>query len=341
MTRSRHWLWAAVIVGSALSASRAARGDASVWREAAAPTLAGENDTVTRARRLHQRHLDALSERVTEDRAAGYLLEEAALLRRQGAAASRRAEVLHAYARVERSRFDVDKNPARLDSAVMALRRALEARGGLGTLRQAAIRFDLSVSLAHLERREEEILAEEKLLEIEPDDSARSLILANMADSLMSLGRLEDSIHAFQAALALLPSGAFTSGGVTSLWGLAVALDRSGDLPRALERVALARSYDPADMHLRSPSWFFVPTYEEHWYAALGSWHLARTHEKVEARRTSYEAAATSYRRYLAAAPSSDRWRELATARLVQCEAEARKLAPNRRARLVAPRSPR
>lgn len=341
MTVIRRRLAAALVVAATLSHSASVRGDATVWSEAANPERAIENETITRARRLHQRYVDALSDRVTESRAAGHLLEEAALLRRRGAAASLRAELLHAVARVERARFDADGDRTHLERAVDALRRGLADGLARGTLREAAMRFDLSVSLAHLERRTEEIEAEQQLLDVEPDDSARSLVLANMADALMGTGRTEEAIRVYEAALALLPTVAFGGGSVTTLWGLAVALDRAGDLPRALERVALARTYDPADMHLRSPAWFYVPRYEEHWYAALGSWHVARTHADAAVRREAYGRAVGSYRAYLEAAAPADRWRELAAARLAQCEAESTKLDPRRRARLVAPRSPR
>ncbi|MBM4376154.1 MAG: hypothetical protein FJ095_13815 [Deltaproteobacteria bacterium] len=341
MTLTRHRLASALVVAASISNPASARGDATVWSEAATPERAIENETITRARRLHQRYVDALSDRVTESRAAGHLVEEAALLRRRGAAASLRPELLHAFARVERARFDADGDPSHLERSVEALRRGLGDALARGTLREAAMRFDLSLSLAHLERRADEIEAEQKFLEVEPDDSERSLVLANLADAWMGLGRLEDSLRAYEAALALLPTIAFGGGSVTTLWGLAVALDRSGDLPRALERVAVARTYDPSDMHLRSPAWFYVPRYEKHWYAALGSWHVGRTHADDAVRREAYGRAVASYRAYLDAAAPMDRWRELAATRLAQCESEAKKLVPRRRGRLVAPSSPR
>src|SRR5262249_59502959 len=79
----------------------------------------------------------------------------------------------------------------------------------------------------------------------------------------------------------------------STYWGLAVALDRSGELDAAMEAIGLARSYDPHDKSI-SPaggSWFFSPEYDEAWYTALGHWAHARAATLRAARIESYLAA--------------------------------------------------
>ena len=110
--------------------------------------------------------------------------------------------------------------------------------------------------------------------------------------------------------------------GVTTLWGLAVALDRSGDLDQALRQIDLARTYDFADRALTDPAWFFVPPYDEAWYSALGQWATARHAELAAVRVEAYARAVARWRDYLSQAPPDDRWAPLARHRLAQCDRE-------------------
>lgn len=336
----RHRALALFVLFACAGRTESARGEGSVWQDAANPSRAEEAAAAQRAARLHGRYVLALSSAGSHDRAAELLLEEREWLHRHEAERSEYAPLLQAVARVERTLHSGDGDLSHLESAAAALSRGLATSPALPVARRTSMLFDLAVCHAHLSRRHEELLTYDALLAIEPDDSARSLVLANQADALMSEGRLADAVRAYRHALGLLPSVAHGGGGVTTLWGLAVALDRSGDLERALEHVALARTYDPIDAHLRSPSWFFVPKYEEHWYDALGAWTVARTTEDRLPRAAAYERAIASYRAYLLAAAPDDRWRHLAEARLARCESEARKEAHSRRSTLVAPKPP-
>jgi len=103
-------------------------------------------------------------------------------------------------------------------------------------------------------------------------------------------------------------------------------LDRSGDLTGAMAQIQLARSYDPEDRRLSSDSWFYLPDYDRHWYAALGLWYDARLGGDRPTQLAAYERAALAWRAYLGRAPETDRWRPLAAARLRQCELQRRKL---------------
>src|SRR4029079_8260597 len=90
------------------------------------------------------------------------------------------------------------------------------------------------------------------------------------------------AVAGYRTALGLLSADHMMFGsGSTTLWGLAVALDRSGDLDSGLESVRVARSYDAQDKHLNGPGWFYLPAYDRHWYEALGHWQVARKGEAV------------------------------------------------------------
>jgi hypothetical protein len=138
----------------------------------------------------------------------------------------------------------------------------------------------------------------------------------------MAIGQLAPAIEGYRAALASLAQTEMQAG-VTTLWGLSVALDRSGDLEEGLQAIRLARSYDPSDTLIRDRRvWTFDPEHDEHWYAALGHWSAARHAELGAARAEWYARAVTAWEEYIATAPADDRWIPIAKARLKQCEKE-------------------
>jgi tetratricopeptide (TPR) repeat protein len=190
---------------------------------------------------------------------------------------------------------------------------------------------ELAVAHARLGNHAREIAAYDQALRFEPHPEERGVLLANRAEGLMALGEIRAAVASYRAALAATPGYALGFYGVTTWWGLAVALDRSGDLSGAMTQIALARAYDPEDRRLSSDSWFYLPDYDRHWYAALGRWYDARHTADDAGRFVAYEQAAAAWRSYLDHAPTTDRWRALAAARLRQCELERRK-------RLEAPR---
>src|SRR5262249_28105893 len=131
----------------------------------------------------------------------------------------------------------------------------------------------LAIAYAHLGRTDEEIAAYGEALRVQPVDGERARLLANRAEAYMLLGDVTQAIAGYRAALVLLASDYLLYGsGATTLWGLAVALDRSGDLEGGLESVRLARAYDSKDEEIHGPYWFFQPEYDRYWYDALGHW---------------------------------------------------------------------
>ncbi|AKT44131.1 tetratricopeptide repeat protein [Chondromyces crocatus] len=181
---------------------------------------------------------------------------------------------------------------------------------------------DLAVCYARLDRHDEEIRAYGEALALEPHAGPRSLLLSNRAEAFMAIGDITQAVAGYRASLALLGTREMFSHGVTTLWGLSVGLDRSGDLESALENIRLARTYDPRDMRINGPGWFYVPSYDVHWYKALGHWQSARAAETGAARVQFFGDAVASWQAYLDSAPTEDSWAPLARVRLAQCERE-------------------
>jgi len=181
----------------------------------------------------------------------------------------------------------------------------------------------LAEAYTRLGRFDEEIRSYDAALRFEAQPFARARLLANRAESYMAVGDITAAVDGYRGALGLLsaPIELFTLG-PTTLWGLGVALDRSGDLDGALEAIRLARTYDPLDKNLNGPGWFYVPAYDRFYYQALGHWSAARRATLPSARAAEYLAAIARWQEYLDSAAPDDRWLAVARARLRQSEKE-------------------
>jgi tetratricopeptide (TPR) repeat protein len=180
----------------------------------------------------------------------------------------------------------------------------------------------LAILYALAERREEEIQAYTAALELEPHGFARSELLANRAEALMATGDVTAAIEGYRAALAPLTTVEMFYAAPTTLFGLGVALDRAGNPEAALEAVRLARQYDSIDKGLRSSTWFFSPSYDAHWYWALGGWSCGRFSQVGAVRSECYNSAVAEWQLYIESAPENDRWVPLAHVRLAAVKRE-------------------
>lgn len=184
----------------------------------------------------------------------------------------------------------------------------------------ASIRSDALGELAILHakagRREEEIRAYTESLKIEPHPHLRARLLSNRAEALMATGDVTAAIDGYREALAPLSSIELFWYAPTTLFGLGVALDRSGNLEAGIDSIRLARAYDPIDKGLRSGSWFFSPAHDSHWYWALGAWSAARSATVWPARSESFDRSVFEWEQYIQDAPEDDRWIPLAKVRL-------------------------
>jgi len=204
--------------------------------------------------------------------------------------------------------------------------------------------FSLGICLAKLGLPEEEIAAYDKYLARETDSTDRALALSNRAEAEMYMarllppgsdyqGRLTLAINDYRAALSLEPS--FGS----AHWGLAVALDRSGDPPGGLVEAKTAITFDPLDQLLTGPEVFFVPSYDLNWYEGMSAMARAQVDDAMTAILW-WETAVAKWATYVAVAASDDRWLPLAKAHQTSCQRELDR-AKKRAARSPKPRHPR
>ncbi len=175
--------------------------------------------------------------------------------------------------------------------------------------------YQLAIAYARLQRREDEARAYERNLARQTLPHLRASAFYNYGDALMSLGDLTRAIANYRNAIELEPGQSRT--GVLARWGLAVALDRSGDVAQALATAKEAVQLDnTAHSVLRDEGTFFVPEYEIFWYEALRHWAMAELAAgDAGERRRHLELASVRWQTYVASAPSTDAWAALAQAR--------------------------
>ncbi|WP_437991724.1 tetratricopeptide repeat protein [Sorangium sp. So ce145] len=288
-----------------------------VWSRALDPAAHEREELISQAdallARYDQLRRSPLLERV-EEIGPLWLREARALYERAGAATSRTPSVRLRYADILEHLGDVQGAVATLE-------------GLLRLQPPAPFRADawhaLAVCYARLGRYTDEIEAYDEALVLEPHAASRALLLANQAEAYMALGDITSAVEGYRASLSTLGSLDMVRYGVTTLWGLAVALDRSGDLEGGIENIRLARTYDRADQQINGAGWFYVPAHDEAWYAALGHWAAARSAELGAARAEAYLQAVAAWDAYIARAPGNDHWLPLAKARRAQCERES------------------
>lgn len=210
---------------------------------------------------------------------------------------------------------------------------------------------------AHLERPAEERRAYERYLAIATEASRRLVPTLNMAEADMRAGDLAAAVDGYRAVLRdaaglpNLPWNAQTSKLAT--WGLAVALDRQGDLFGAARVAKQATAMDPPPPRTRSyalaaplndtaimdaTSVFFVPAYERMWYLALGETELAKAETDPRRALEHWRHTEKLWGLYIAGAHGAktpDRWLAMAERRIelvkrrrAEVEARVAKLPP-------------
>jgi tetratricopeptide (TPR) repeat protein len=347
--RARSLLAISVLAGAAaLTANpRVALADPSVWAKARDPSIAREASALVEAETLVRKYRHLQRQQVSaafRDMGLFFLKDARRILESAGAATSRDPTTRYRLAEVLSDLGDHEK-------AAKLYEYALRSPSLLPPLRASGF-TELAICYARLGRPQDEIKAYDDALALETIGPLRAMILANRAEANMVLGDITKAIEGYRASLGSLLAIEMFSFGVTTLWGLAVALDRSGDLESALGSIRLARDYDPGDKLITGPGWFYVPDYDADWYAALGYWSRARQATLGMSRAEAYERAIDFWKSYIERAPDADRWQALAKVRLRACERErdaaaaAAKARPETGAlsdenlRLFAPRAP-
>lgn len=192
--------------------------------------------------------------------------------------------------------------------------------------------LDLAIAYARTRKPDREIEMYDRYLERQLHPRARHVALSNRAETHMKLGKLALAVDDYREALLLHDDP-------LARWGLALTLDRGGDVSAALAEAGRALAMDdPVLSAFDGPNVFFVPDYERTWYHALRAAALGRASELPEHRREHWETAAAMWASYVARAASDDPWVDLARQRRVFAEAQAKLATKARRPARPLPR---
>lgn len=319
-----------LVVGTLAAAP--ARAGPSVWTAARDPSAQADAHTLAEASRALSKYERARYGRgeLSPVMAPVYLGAALRILLDGGAerAADVRLRYVLAYALEQAGQslpiIDAGATTVDRERVVRLLRAVVDAPDTPPSLRADAYN-DLAIAYARLGRHADEVDAYDRALELQPRAESRSVLLANRAEALMGLGDITRAVAGYRAALALVSASSaldMMAYGVTTLWGLAVALDRAGEIDQALDAIRLARAYDPGDVRLNSSSWFYGVPADEAWYKALGEWSAARQVDVDGVKLERYDRATRAWQEYLTRAPAASPWSAIARARLTQCEKE-------------------
>lgn len=176
--------------------------------------------------------------------------------------------------------------------------------------------------------------------EVDPIAAMNTLFATgNLAEVTMLSGDVETAVTYYEQAVALarsmpgLPPNARSS----TVYGLAVALDRVGEHASALERASQAISLGGGLSGLREDvrqhRVFFEPAYELYYYEGIG--HLAEARDAVMAaeRARARRAAVESFQHYLSAGGSESEFASLARRHIVRTGEELSSTARRRNRR--------
>ncbi len=277
---------------------------ADLWAEAKG-AASGKTAPGVDAAALHKTAVEALVAQRRRNPIAKLRLAEAArLLKQHGGSNSGDARLRYDLAAVLAAQ-------KQCDAAIPAFHHALwfapdhpqAARGW----------FELGLCHAYRGEVEDEELAWTNALGLEDEPTSRHVILANLAEARMRLGRLEDAKTAIEDAIDLEPQSPIPQ------FTHAVIVDRLDDRAGAIAAVKVALSLDPIGDSLDSDGVFFVPPYDVHWYRALVA--LGQAENSVGTAVASLRGAALGeYKKWMSASTPDDPFREIAARRIKQLE---------------------
>lgn len=190
----------------------------------------------------------------------------------------------------------------------------------------------LAEACGHIGDHDCERRAYGQVLRLTTEEGDRGTSTLNLAETEMHLGNLREAIDGYREALRIASRSPSRTLAPLAMWGLAVAIDRSGDRIEADRQALLVLEMQTSsglNGLLRSSGVFFYPDYELGWYDGVGAAALARKPGvlPVEAARH-WKVAEDAFAGYVRAATRpgvKDRWLELAKVRLATAKAEREK----------------
>ncbi len=294
-------LLAALTALAGALAARPAAADPSFWQRARDPRLAEQQLVLNRIERVLGSI--GLSEFDPELSAAAIAMS---VLTQTLPACTRSAEVLANYT-PQQARFDyliggalVDSHTDRESDARCILERALRSAPNSPLAPEGW--FHLAIAADKLGDRVAERAAYVHALDLTWQPELRANLRVNLAESEMGTGDLKGALREYRLGLLDAREPDTLS---AAYFGLAVALDRSGDLPSALAaasnaiQIQLPPTLFPASSVLDLPGTFFTPSYEVEYYKALGAMAAARQAKDDSVRRAALADAAEHWAAYL------------------------------------------
>jgi tetratricopeptide (TPR) repeat protein len=188
--------------------------------------------------------------------------------------------------------------------------------------------WNLAVACGHLGDHGCERRAYTEDLRLESEESRRVTAALNLAETEMHLGDLREAIEGYRETIRMAGRVQSRETAPLAVWGLAVALDRSGDRVSAEREARFALELEKSTGYrnlLHSSVVFFYPPYEVAWYDGLGFMALARQATRASDAVDLWRLAERAFSAYVAAAERAktpDRWLPLAKARLVLVRGE-------------------
>jgi len=327
--RSARLVTAAMALAVTLAAASASGDTApSRWERAKDPRTADDWE-------LHVKVVDWLAPQPGERRNQRHRKYEAAEVWLEAAHAESSPDV--------RLRFDLGEVYEGLEHygrAIQVLRSALAEQPDHPA---AAVAWEeLAYAYAHLDQSHEEIAAYDAYLARTRSLDAKATVLGNRAEAEMRLGNLEEAIAGYREAIAVSESVSNVTGLIVSdilaRWGLAIALDRSGDETSGIREAAEAARLEQGATGRPPGSLigdegpeslvFFVPDYERFYYLGLGMVERAKQATEARAAAALWAKAASLWSQYIAGAETwnarhkdrSDRWLPMARAHLAKAQ---------------------
>ncbi|OJY29410.1 MAG: hypothetical protein BGO98_46980 [Myxococcales bacterium 68-20] len=166
-----------------------------------------------------------------------------------------------------------------------------------------------------------------EVLRRETEELARATPTLNLAETQMHLGDLKEAIEGYREALRIAGRVPARETAPLATWGLAVALDRSGDRLAAEKEARFAiemlRSMGRPHLLRSKGEVFFTPEYEIHWYEGLGMAARARVATSARDAAELWRQAAKSFGEYVKGGEAKgDAWLAIAKARLAEAKSE-------------------
>lgn len=176
--------------------------------------------------------------------------------------------------------------------------------------------FSLATACAKLGDTQCEHRAYTRALELTWDPDKRAIIYMNRGESKMGMSTqpgasftIADALGDFRRALRYAEQ---PDAQALVLYDLGIALERSGDLPAALDAMNRARAIQLSPMHpsaLDLPNVFFSPSYDLYYYKALEAMSEARAAQDLNEQIELGGRAIALWTRYLAEAePDKHHW---------------------------------